>query len=115
MKDEIFDEAEKYMKNPDLVIDLFDLSIVWMNDRTKKLLEYTDKDVQEKTVTDIFGYDKEETRKALSEDIKKHGFRDMTAKTKSGKKFQMKAEFHNFEFKGGFYRAAKRVSGKRGK
>jgi hypothetical protein len=119
MDEKLMAEARKHITEPDLVIDLYDLSIVWMSSKLMELLEYSEKDLGNITLIDLFGYDKERTRKAISEDFKEHGFRELIARTSKGTKFRLKAEFSNFEYNKGFYRVAKclnhekHVSGKK--
>ena len=101
-------KAKKLLKTPDLIMDLYDFTVVWMSPRLKKLLELSDNESAGKRFPKYFSVGEDEKReKAVEHMSKPHGFLMSDLKTKSGGVVRFEVEFYTIEFKGGFYHIGK--------
>lgn len=103
-------EARKYLDTVDFVIDLYDKSFVWADEKVLRVAGYTAEEFTKLHTFDTLdiSVDQEAYRKELAEELtKKHGTTTVFCNTKSGQKVRLTIEYHVFELNGGWYRAAK--------
>ncbi len=68
MKEKLLEEARKKMKNPDYIINIFDLSPEWASEKMLKVLEY-EKASDVTQVTDVIALESEEERRELATEV----------------------------------------------
>lgn len=103
-------EALKHLDKVDYIVDLFDNSFVWGGEGVLKTSGYTLEEFLKLRNFDTLdkSVDQDKFRKELAEELaKKHGTETVLVNTKTGQKINLTFEYHVFEYKGGWYRAAK--------
>jgi PAS domain-containing protein len=104
MNEAIMRKAKELLKEPDMIIDLYDYTIIWTSDRILKITGFTREETEGKQIIDIHSISEEEKRKKLMEHASKpHGFMEVCLKLKGGGSVRMDVEFYNAEIEGGFY------------
>jgi PAS domain S-box-containing protein len=110
MEDGVLEKARELCGKPDMIIDLYDFTVVWMSDELEKILGYKKGEMIGKTIMETFALKEEEKRKKAIEHMsKEHGFMNSFLKAKDGNKIRFDVEFYTVEFKGGFYHIGKKV------
>lgn len=100
MKEELFQKAKEYISNPDIVVNLYDFSVVWLSPRAQKMSGYSEKELSGELIriTDIFGFKEDEAIKTVWKDTKTEGERHFVAKMKDGKQYEVVIHFFAFKF-----------------
>jgi hypothetical protein len=103
-------KAKELLKTPDMILDLYDFTIVWMSPRLKKILELSDDELVGKQLPNYFSVgDDKKREKSIEHMSKAHGFLTSDLKTKKGGVVRFEVEFYTIEFKGGFYHIGKGI------
>ena len=103
----ILHEAKQYIEVPDIIIDLYDLTLVWISPRLKKLSGYKDEDLINKQSTDFLVGTLDQRRQVLYDRIvREKGKGEFVAKAKSGEIMNIETKFKVFEFDGVQYVAS---------
>lgn len=110
MDDPVVIEARKYLDPVDFVIDLYDKSFVWADEKVIRTAEYTPEEFSKLRVYDTL--DKCVDQKAYASELakqiaEKHGTTTVLCSSKTGKQIRLEIEYYIFEFQGGWYRAGK--------
>lgn len=110
MEEGVLEKAKELLGEPDMIIDLYDFTILWMSSELEKLLGYAKDEIVGKTIMEAFALKDEEKRaKAVEHMSKVHGFMNSLLKSKDGSKVRFDIEFYTVEFKGGFYHMGKKI------
>ena len=110
METAVVKKAKEILKNPDMLVDLYDFTIVWMSPWLEKILGYGKEKLVGKELADYFAVDDAKKREKVFEHISKtrdHLTADL--KTKGGNIVRFEVEFHTFEFNKGFYHVGKSI------
>jgi hypothetical protein len=85
---EVLKEASKYIKDPDLLLDAYDLTICWVSDYVKEKSGFSEKEISEAIGQRIINYEnvsEEQARKDSVEDMSRgEGIKVYPSKTKKG-------------------------------
>jgi hypothetical protein len=103
-------EAQKYLDKIDYIVDLFDNSFVWGGEGVLRVSGYTLEEFLKLKNFDTLdkSVNPEAYRKELADELaKKHGVMTVLCNTKTGQKINLTYEYHIFQYKGGWYKAAK--------
>jgi hypothetical protein len=103
----LLEKANQMINDPDVIIDLFDLSFVWVGAKLVKLLGYPKSEILEKPFHDFVRVNKIDIRNMVYYMFRKKGQNRFTMKTKLKKNVEVNANVKVFEFKGGFYQVGK--------
>jgi hypothetical protein len=110
MEDEIVQKARELLDNPEMIIDLYDFSVVWMSKWLKEQLGYTKDEMIGKPIMGAFALREDKKRaKAVEHMSKEHGFMKVGLKAKNGDVIKFDVEFCTTEFKGGFYHIGRKL------
>lgn len=106
MTEDLMLEAKKYIKEPDIIVDLYDITIEWLHPRLIKKFKLPDNYINKNVVplTEIFEFSKREMLSIIWKSKKTEGGRTITAKLKNGKKYKITAKFKTFIFNKTLYR-----------
>ncbi len=110
MDNQVVTEARKYLDTVDFVIDLYDKSFVWANEKVLHTAGYTADEFSKLHTYDTLdkSVDPEAYRNELAEElIKMQGTTIVLCNTKTGKKIRLEIEYRVFQCNDGWYRAAK--------
>jgi len=111
MDEALLNKAKEFIKEPDLIMDLYDFTVLWLSKKVEDVIGYTSEELAGKPITDLLVVDSNGMRAKVVEHMSKaHGFMESSLKTKSGDIVDFKVEFYTFEFKKGFYHVGKGVS-----
>jgi len=102
-------EANKIIKGPDVIIDPYDLTYVWVSKKICKIFEYSCDDIISKQLTEFEIYNKRQPREIEMEMIDSDKPIEINSfvKTKSGKKIRFMGEGQGFKFGGHPYLVGK--------
>ena len=96
-------KAKELFKEPDIIIDLYDFTILWMSPRLERIVDFTNHELIGKNVADTFALPVDKRReKAIEHMSKQHGFLDVDSKAKKGV-VRFRVEFYTTELNKGFY------------
>lgn len=111
MDDEVLKKAKELLKEPDMIIDLYDFSIVWTSTRLEvETLGFSKGELIGRSIMDFFAISEDKKRaKAVEHMIKEHGFMKVDLKTKEGDIMKFDVEFYTAKVKDGFYHMGKKV------
>ena len=102
--DEILSKAKSLLKNLDVLIDVYDFSIMWASEKTAKTLGYSVDELKKMYLFDIMAYRKDRARSMTAEDFKRiEGVRELKLKSKDKKPVPIKTLFKFFKFGDGYY------------
>lgn len=109
MSNELLQKAREYIQKPDVIIDLYDFTVVWLSPKTQEIFGYTNNDLEKNVVslTDVFQFNKMEVMKTVFRTMKDKDKREINVQVKSGKKYAIKAEFNTFMLNGTIYRVGR--------
>ncbi len=108
MDEDVLKKARELLREPEMIIDLYDLTIIWMGDSLKKLTGFINDELIGTTIMNEFApSEKDKRAKAMEHMSKSHGFMDVALKRKGGGSLKFNVEFYTFELKGGFFHAGK--------
>lgn len=103
MDTNILKEAKKHIDEPDYVLDLFDLQLVWMSENLKTLTEIDIKEGEIVTLRDVYELTNEYTREAFINRPDKQTDETVAMFKKIGK-VRMVIKYEDFEMDKGKYR-----------
>ena len=112
MDTDVLRKAKELLKEPDMIIDLYDFSIVWISPLVEvETLGFGKGELIGRLIMDIFAIeqDKEKRAKAIEHMIKEHGFMKVDLKTKEGGIARFDVEFYTAKVKDGFYHMGKKL------
>jgi PAS domain S-box-containing protein len=110
MEEGLLEKAKEIIKEPELIMDLYDFTIIWINKKTEYIIGFTSEELAGRPITELLAIDSDEMRAKVVEHMSKnHGFMDSSLKTKNGDIVDFKVEFYTFEFKKGFYHVGKAI------
>ncbi len=103
----LLDEARKYIKDVNTIVDLFDVSFAYISEEVARFLGFSaDQLIGKKIPKSIF--DINASKQIIAEDMaKSKGTREFKIKNKNGDEVPVIAHFHTFEYDGGTYQAVK--------
>ncbi|MBN2142490.1 PAS domain-containing protein [Candidatus Woesearchaeota archaeon] len=102
----ILKKAKEYIKNPQYITDLFDMSIVWCSKELAAMAEYSVEELLEKRVPDLLDNGMTDLQKreyALESIPQGKGESTTTMISKSGKKYNVTFRFIHVMYEGGSY------------
>ena len=107
MQEKILSEAKEYLKDPDGIIDAYNLSIIWTSKKLLDMTGYSVNDVGLLKATDFLDYE-DDVKDIIVENriLAGGGTADVKWKTKKGR-LKVKTQFRMFELKDGLYYAFK--------
>ena len=99
MVDELLKAAKRYIKDPDYILNLFDLSLPWVNDKTRKLFGIVTPKRQLVSLRNIYNLESDSSYviKGIIEQPNS-GTVDFYPDTKKHGKVKLKIKYSNFEF-----------------
>ena len=107
MKADLIKKAGELLENPDMIIDLYDFTIVWMSEKLRGILSAGDELIGTH-LTDMFAIPEFQKREKVMEHINKsHGFFKISLKSKDRAVVKFDVEFRTVEFNNGFYHIGK--------
>ncbi|MFC1608761.1 hypothetical protein ACFL2R_01055 [Patescibacteria group bacterium] len=114
MEKGLLQEATQHIPDPDIIVNLFDLSVVWLSPKAQEMSGYSNKHLEAEIirVIDIFGFSEEYAKDIVWKDAQEKGTREFIAKTKSGKKYKITLNFFAFHFGDIDYRVGKIIEKK---
>ncbi|MBN2141948.1 PAS domain-containing protein [Candidatus Woesearchaeota archaeon] len=106
MKEAILKKARDFIKKPEYVLDLEDLSVLWVSEKMASLIGYTSEEMMKQSAVDFLddSYTVAEKRKATLVTMdRERGIESYNFKTKSGETKKVTFHYGLVEYEGGFY------------
>ena len=108
MEKTILDKAKELLADPDIIIDLYDFTIVWSSQKHEKITGFSKKELTGKQVQNFFALNGDKKRaKAIEHMSKSHGRMNVESTTKKGYVVKFTVEFYTIKFDDGFYHIGK--------
>ena len=97
---ELIAYCKKQVKNPDVIMDLYDQTFAWASEKVVKILGFSHEELAETRVLDLRIKSKSDEEDLMEHMAEKEYVEDMLFKTKKNKKVLVKLKVKYIEFEG---------------
>jgi len=104
---ELIEYCKNIVKNPDVIMDLYDQSFSWASDKAVKMLGFSHEELANTRIMDLRVKDKSDQEDLIEHTRKKDYVDIFPMKTKSGKVINIQARVVMIEFKNNPYQIVK--------
>lgn len=108
---ELLEEAKKYISKPMYIVNLYDMSLAWIDITSGLTAGYSPEELKNMNVLDLMIADSSQKLREenLARAIKEHGLEKITIKNKDGSTNTYDIEFKTFTFQDVMYSVGKVV------
>jgi PAS domain-containing protein len=113
--DEVLQKAVEALKEPDYLVDLFDMTFVWASPKGMALTGYTQEDIGKMRNIDIIAFNENLTEEQFRQELGKrlrrgHGEMELPVKKTNGEIITLKIEYQVIKHNNGWYIAGKFIA-----
>jgi PAS domain S-box-containing protein len=107
--EEILKKANEKVKDPDVIVDPYDLSYVWVSEKFCRITGYSKAELAGKQIIDVSARKKDDVKRIEMEIMGSNSGKPMSVplRTKGGKRIEFKGAAYHIDFRGQPYVVAK--------